>query len=1106
MRCCVTGCGRGSTELHVDLSRSVIIDPFSGDPDNESAETNEEYLARHPVRSFINSIATLQGELDDSIYQNACEEKGNVELAKLLLQNSADPNTDDEEGVPLLYKACEQKDWDLVTLLLQHGADPEPALWQAAEADNLSVARFLAEHGSALGGVVINPYDGRSARDVAKSSAKHDVRDFFRNLGCFLGRYELEGEALHRSETSVLRYATDISTFPNQPVALKFMQDGEALRSEIEMRVPLSSTTSAEPKCVVSMTAYHVPEGFEGFGGMVGSGGVDDGEDSHLLQPERKPRAPDQDLTEPGFGFVMVMDRMDQSLHHRLGTQRIAGYNVDEAIRIFKGLVSQVGQLHQSGVQHFDLKPRNILLHYNEVMLCDLDASMLLYSQEENGRSAAAMRSRSGKQGSSGYYAPEVARWQEDLSLELNADTAADVWSLGAILFEFCSGRTLFSQDINDDKLTSKKDKCRLTAWIGISDEELDEVFPQEQGATREAAQALIRWCLMGCAEERPTITEILHHRFLDTQGELQPLGKAICPVPNGLPSGTFIYEQDHMRMQYHVMITHFQAEAAGDTGTLAAALRNAGMHVWRDVDMQNLTLSGMCQGVMDSDILVVLLTNQILSRWYCLMEIQYALEFGKQIVFVQETEGRFWEWDYARWTYERMSRDPNTGTWEASSNLGVDFAQCEKDFPDVVAEVKRQHELSLMIPYRRRDFECDGMMVPEIMRRAASASVPTSVKNPDPRPQRWAQGVQEWQSTSMPGTAGMRGFIIFNTESGEGIKLAMEAVLEGQCESVSSSSDSDPEALIDDATHFIVALTKDSVTPGQASLRHLERALTRKLPLELIFRPPFFEEDKCKAPPHVKELLNNREALQYRDLAYERDVLVTEVVQRLRESSMGTRHVIGLGQPLEGELITTAITTGTFFISNDPQYLKRRFTLNSLVSWMKKQQRWVEQLVLDPLLESALCLNFKGGSMEELPSNFGLLINLETLNLNECRSLRALPEGFGKLSNLQTLDLSGTALVTLPEGFGDLKNLEKLGLGYCDALVSLPEGFGQLEKLHTLSLACCTSLVSLSEGFGDLTNLATLYLDDAPAGRSMPAALKAQLEAQGCESSGNGW
>ena len=37
-------------------------------------------------------------------------------------------------------------------------------------------------------------------------------------------------------------------------------------------------------------------------------------------------------------------------------------------------------------------------------------------------------------------------------------------------------------------------------------------------------------------------------------------------------------------------MITHFQVEASGETGALAAALKAAGMHVWRDVDMGNLT------------------------------------------------------------------------------------------------------------------------------------------------------------------------------------------------------------------------------------------------------------------------------------------------------------------------------------------------------------------------------------------------------------------------------------------------------------------------------------------------------------------------------------
>ena len=151
--------------------------------------------------------------------------------------------------------------------------------------------------------------------------------------------------------------------------------------------------------------------------------------------------------------------------------------------------------------------------------------------------------------------------------------------------------------------------------------------------------------------------------------------------------------------------------------------------------------------------------------------------------------------------------------------------------------------------------------------------------------------------------------------------------------------------------------------------------------------------------------------------------------------------------------------------------------------------------------------LSLMAFEMVTLPERFGELSNLQTLNLQYCRALVSLPERFGQLENLRTLNLeSCRSLGSLPEGFGELKSLTSLDLQECRSLVSLSEGFGDLKNLHTLSLACCTSLGSLSEGFGDLTNLATLYLDGAPAGRSMPAALKAQLEAQGCESSGNGW
>ena len=101
--------------------------------------------------------------------------------------------------------------------------------------------------------------------------------------------------------------------------------------------------------------------------------------------------------------------------------------------------------LHSVGLLHFDLKPRNILLlEDGSVVLCDLDASMRL----------GIARGRDEKPGSSAYYAPEVARWAEDLSVvPLIASEALDTWSLGAVLFELCNGRTLFRQGAKGDKI-----------------------------------------------------------------------------------------------------------------------------------------------------------------------------------------------------------------------------------------------------------------------------------------------------------------------------------------------------------------------------------------------------------------------------------------------------------------------------------------------------------------------------------------------------------------------------------------------------------------------------------------------------------------------------
>ena len=74
--------------------------------------------------------------------------------------------------------------------------------------------------------------------------------------------------------------------------------------------------------------------------------------------------------------------------------------------------------------------------------------------------------------------------------------------------------------------------------------------------------------------------------------------------------------------------------------------------------------------------------------------------------------------------------------------------------------------------------------------------------------------------------------------------------------------------------------------------------------------------------------------------------------------------------------------------------------------------------------------------------------------------------------------------------------------------LQELPESICNMRSLTKLDLSgdgggifgCGPmSIRALPEGFGDLTSLKSLNLSCCPASKNMPAALKEQLQAQGC-------
>ncbi|MBX3226814.1 MAG: protein kinase [Labilithrix sp.] len=99
-----------------------------------------------------------------------------------------------------------------------------------------------------------------------------------------------------------------------------------------------------------------------------------------------------------------------------------------EVARVARAVSAGLGAAHDAGVLHRDLKPSNVLLAEDgRILLSDFGIAHLVTGAE-------AIR---GMSGTPGYMAPEVLADEP-------VDLRADVWSLGALLFEMLTGTRLF--------------------------------------------------------------------------------------------------------------------------------------------------------------------------------------------------------------------------------------------------------------------------------------------------------------------------------------------------------------------------------------------------------------------------------------------------------------------------------------------------------------------------------------------------------------------------------------------------------------------------------------------------------------------------------------
>lgn len=531
-----------------------------------------------------------------------------------------------------------------------------------------SIATLLAAAGSIRGLIAIG---NRSGVDLARHrvggsssvptvvetamvSSSDLCRTWASSYGSYLGRYRIDaGPPVHVSQSALVHFGTDVTT--GGLITLKRMHRDE-FESELALRCVDGQELPAD--IVIRATGWHAP--------------IDEGT---LAACTTLRQEPERTKNTDTFQYVLVMNRGERSLHDVCAKERIAGYRSEEIISIMRSVLYCMQGLHSCGVVHGDFKQRNILRAVGagtesaQWVLCDMDA-------------AGKFGSQIGNKTSTGYAPPELATKRfSNRGDTVLASESFDIWGFGVVLFEMCAGRTLFAQDTSNDELVESADRTRLCTWLCISDSELLPVFQNADTslATVAAAKDLIRWCLACEPDDRPTVDQILAHQFFNED-----------PVP---------WVQRPMR--YHAFISHAQADASGTASTLLFAYKQLGLHNWLDMRQEQLTLEGMRQGVRDSSIFLLILTEHVLTSWFCQQEMLTAILEGKPIQLVVELEPRFNPFPKAEW----QRHSAHTAIQEMKNQAGNVVT-----VPSEIVEMINQH-LPNAITYRRRDFEQDAMM-----------------------------------------------------------------------------------------------------------------------------------------------------------------------------------------------------------------------------------------------------------------------------------------------------------------------------------------------------------------------------------------------------------
>jgi eukaryotic-like serine/threonine-protein kinase len=199
------------------------------------------------------------------------------------------------------------------------------------------------------------------------------------------------------------------------------------------------------------------------------------------------------EVTEDPEPLVVMETLGGQTLAHMIDTNGHLG--PPDVAQLGIQLGSAVRYLHANGVLHLDLKPSNIVAEAGRAKVIDLSVA------RPPGPAHRGI-------GTWCYLSPEQARGG-------TLGPAADVWGIGAVLFEAAVGIAAFDDDTDDvssdDSLTRSTSSSGLESYAGPWPQlERPAARVDELAGAPRALADVVAACLETDARHRPTVGELM--------------------------------------------------------------------------------------------------------------------------------------------------------------------------------------------------------------------------------------------------------------------------------------------------------------------------------------------------------------------------------------------------------------------------------------------------------------------------------------------------------------------------------------------------------------------------------------------------------------------